>query len=400
MQMRPVVLALIAGLASPGPFGCGDVVTGKPGTIVELMVTLPQSTLAWPIAQQATATATLGDGAVRDVTAVATWSSSNPAVAAVTAGMVTSVDEGNANIEVTLEGHTASTALRVVMPTLAVLSYNDTDAGDIAGIDFFRAKATGNAGPLRSIRGPATTLGLHPYGMAVHGEELFVSCGDEIGSVSVFPVTGSGNIAPTRRIIGNKTTLSSAIAFSVSDSEITTVGIDSVLVFPTDGVGDIAPKRKIAGATTKLKNVLSATVDDNEIYAADYDNKIIAVFPVGATGDVTPSRTIDVSITKLAQPLTAQVFDNELYVVTTEDSINVYPKSASGNAARIRTIQGLHTQLQYPYMVAEYGGMLFVADRDDKVLVFNATDNGNVQPQRVISGPATNIRSPVAVVVF
>lgn len=397
--MRPVVLAWIAGLASPGAFGCGDVVT-KSGTIVELAVTLPNATLAWPIAQQATATATFGDGAVQDVTAIATWSSSNPAVAAVTSGLVASVDEGNAIIEVAVGGQTASTAVRVVMPTLAVLSYNDTDAGDLAGIDFFRANATGNAGPLRSIRGPATTIGLHPYGMAVHGQELFVSCGDDIGAVSVFPVTGSGNIAPTRRIIGEKTTVSSAIAFSVSDTEIVTVGNDSVLVFPTDGAGDIAPKRKIAGATTQLKNVVSATVDGDEIYATDYDNKIIAVFPASATGDVAPSRTIDVSITQFAQPLTAQVFDNELYVVTTADSINVYPKAASGNTARIRTIQGLRTQLQYPYMVAEHGGMLFVADRDDKVLVFKATDNGNVQPQRVISGPATNIRSPVAVVVF
>lgn len=400
MQMRPVVLAWIAGLGSAGAYGCGDVVTGKGGTVVELTVTLPQSTLAWPIAQQATATATFGNGSMQDVTAIATWSSSNPGVAAVTAGMVSSVDEGNANIEVTVEGHTASTALRVVMPTLAVLSYNDTDAGDLAGIDFFRASANGNAGPLRSIRGSATTIGQHPYGMAVHGQELFVSCGDEIGSVSVFPVTGSGNIAPTRQIVGDKTTVSSAIAFSVSDTEIVTVGNDSVLVFPTDGVGNIVPKRKIAGATTQLKNVVSATVDGNEIYATDYDNKIIAVFPVNASGDVAPSRTIDVSITQVAQPLTAQVFDNELYLVTTEDSINVYPKAASGNAARSRTIQGLRTQLQYPYMVAEYGGMLYVADRDDKVLVFKATDNGNVQPQRVISGPATNIRSPVAVVVF
>lgn len=407
-SVRSAVNAVTVGLWFLGvcAFGCGRVRTPYPpdgapdSAILALTVTPPTSALTWPATLQATAMAMYDDGTTRDVTSAATWSSSDMSVASVAAGVVASADFGSAVIQAALGGYQSSTTVAVTVPTLAVLSYDDMRAGNIAGIDFFPANATGNTPPLRSIRGSATTFDFLPYGMAGHGEELFVICGDINSGISVFPTGGSGNIAPLRRIAGAKTTLSSSIAFSVSDTEIVTTGQNSVLTFPTNGDGNIAPTRTITGSATKLQEALSAVVVNDEIYVADFVNQLVAVFPMNATGNVAPVRTIEGASTHLASPIVAQVFNDEIYVATSSNSIVVFPIAASGNAAPIRTIKGPLTQIAGANMLAVAGDLLFVANRNDGVLVFKTSDTGNVAPQRVLSGPATHIHQPTSIALF
>lgn len=382
-------------MATPYP------IDGAPNSaIVEFTVTPMSSELQWPIKQKATAMATYDDGTTRDVSTTAVWSSSNVAVARADAGVIASEGAGSAVIQASLGRFQATTRVSVTVPTLAVLSYDGDRAGNIAGIDFFTANARGNTPPVRSIRGAATALGFRPYGMAVHSQELFVSCGDSPSGICVFPTAGQGNIAPTRHIVGNLTGLAPTIAFSVSDSEIVAIGNDAVLVFPSGGDGNIAPKRKISGAATRLSSVLSAVTAGDEIYAAEFSNQLIAVFPATANGNVAPVRTIEGASTKINSPIAAREFSGELYVLSSGNSISVYPSSAAGNAAPIRTIAGPNTKLVGAHVLTVVGELLFVANRDDTVLVFSTSDDGDAAPRYILGGPATHISNPTGLAFF
>jgi hypothetical protein len=63
---------------------------------------------------QLTATATFGDGATRNVTANATWQSSNSGLATVSGGLVTAVAGGIVTVTATYQGQSA--AATIVMP--------------------------------------------------------------------------------------------------------------------------------------------------------------------------------------------------------------------------------------------------------------------------------------------
>ena len=66
---------------------------------------------------QLTATAALSDATVQNVTGTATWSSSSPAIATVSAaGLVTAVGSGTATISVSYQGKTASVGVTVTLP--------------------------------------------------------------------------------------------------------------------------------------------------------------------------------------------------------------------------------------------------------------------------------------------
>jgi len=60
--------------------------------------------------------ATFSDGAQQDRSAAASWSSSNPAVATVTAGLVTAVGNGTADIQATYQGASLKKSIRVEVP--------------------------------------------------------------------------------------------------------------------------------------------------------------------------------------------------------------------------------------------------------------------------------------------
>jgi len=66
--------------------------------------------------QQFTATAVYSDGSTQDVTGQAAWSSSDPAVATVAAGLATGVGAGSATIQAAYEGKDGQATLTVTEP--------------------------------------------------------------------------------------------------------------------------------------------------------------------------------------------------------------------------------------------------------------------------------------------
>lgn len=78
--------------------------------------------------QALTVTATLSSGGTQDVTALATYESTDPAVATVSAaGLITAVAVGTATIDVSYQGLTGTCAVTVTDPATA-LSVSPTTA--------------------------------------------------------------------------------------------------------------------------------------------------------------------------------------------------------------------------------------------------------------------------------
>jgi len=98
-SLVPVFFVLVSGLAMGA---CGSSPTSS--TIV-YTVAVSGTTPVVGSSAQFSAMATLSSGATQDVTSTASWSSSNPSVAAVTsAGVVTALSSGSVTISATYSG--------------------------------------------------------------------------------------------------------------------------------------------------------------------------------------------------------------------------------------------------------------------------------------------------------
>ncbi len=89
--------------------------TVSPATLVSIEVTPPDPVVAATFTQQFMATGTYSDASTLDVTAQATWASTDTAVADIgaTTGLATAVATGTTTISATLDGVTGTTSLTV-----------------------------------------------------------------------------------------------------------------------------------------------------------------------------------------------------------------------------------------------------------------------------------------------
>jgi hypothetical protein len=115
--------------------GADDLAPGGPRCLVSIAVTPTNPSIVGGATQQFTATGTYSDelGTV-DLTATATWTSSNPLVATITnpGGLATGVSWGPTTIQATWEGVTGSTQL-TVPPTLHFSTFGIANPPGVAG---------------------------------------------------------------------------------------------------------------------------------------------------------------------------------------------------------------------------------------------------------------------------
>jgi hypothetical protein len=98
-------------------------------TLVSIAVTPVNPSLALGTTQQMTATGTLDDGTMQDITNFVTWSTVNPMIATVnTTGLASSVSIGTTAISATSEGITGSTVLTVTAAVLVSITVTPNPA--------------------------------------------------------------------------------------------------------------------------------------------------------------------------------------------------------------------------------------------------------------------------------
>jgi len=290
-------------------------------------------------------------------------------------------------------------------PVLVVTSDGDQHAPP--SVTVFPAGASGDAAPLRTIAGPATTL-LGPAGVTVANEQIIV-CDAPTNAIDFYPLLADGNAPPARRIVGPATGLASPTGVAVLGDQIyvsqSSLAHGTILVFPLTAAGDVAPTRTITG----LDSSEAIAIDGGEIFVTNsLDNRVV-VYPITASGNAAATRTIVELSGSSFCPRGLAVRRGELFV---SDSclggVHVSPASASGRVTPVRQIAGSATGItatgggvRAVQQVALFRGAIYVADSSsDTVRVFSAIADGNVAPSRVIGGPSTHLANPVGAFVF
>ncbi len=117
-------------------------------------------------------------------------------------------------------------------------------------------------------------------------------------SITIHARGASGNAAPLRVIKGPRTQLNwpSHVALHEARGELFVANDadDSVLVFKITDNGDVPPTRVIKGPRTLIKNPTGVNVDpvNNELWVASMGNYTATVFPLTASGNAAPIRQI------------------------------------------------------------------------------------------------------------
>jgi DNA-binding beta-propeller fold protein YncE len=117
-------------------------------------------------------------------------------------------------------------------------------------------------------------------------------------SINIYGLGASGNAAPLRVIKGPRTRLNwpGHVAVHEKRGEIFVANDagDSVLVFKLSDNGDVAPTRVLEGPRTNIFAPTGVALDraNDELWVANMGNYAATVYPLTASGDTPPIRTI------------------------------------------------------------------------------------------------------------
>lgn len=226
-----------------------------------------------------------------------------------------------------------------------------------AAILEFAAGSNGNCAPTRSIQGPDTQLGTSisvgtptPLiaGIAFDSSgDLFVAA-TQGNAILVFAPGASGDAAPIRSIRGPTTTLNGPrqIAFdSGGNLWVANRTGNSVIAFAPGASGDAPPIVTIGGPSTGVNQPWGVTFDrDGCLWVANAtptDTMVVFMPPFG--GNQTPSHIIAGASTGLANPY-GETVDGSGNVVVANlrgNTVEVFADSAAGNASPLRTLANL-----------------------------------------------------------
>jgi hypothetical protein len=173
-----------------------------------------------------------------------------------------------------------------------------------SGVAIFSPTANGDAVPLRTIGGSATTIiGLGAVPIAVDAaDNIYISNADPQGpeSILIFNSSANGNVPPTSTIGGPATTinaiqglaLDSAGNIYVSNTPSDPTALPGILEFSAGSTGNVAPIRTISGSATTMISIGSLALDSaGNIYVLVNGVDLLKFGP-NAAGNVAPIATI------------------------------------------------------------------------------------------------------------
>jgi hypothetical protein len=132
-------------------------------TLIGLNVTPPNATIPKGLTQSYLAQGTYSDGTSLDVTGIVQWSSSNPSIASINAGIATGLGEGTTNITATLNGKSANATLDVTAALLTGLSVTPPNATIPKGLtQNYLAQGTYSDGSIQNVTGLASWNSSNP----------------------------------------------------------------------------------------------------------------------------------------------------------------------------------------------------------------------------------------------
>jgi hypothetical protein len=180
-------------------------ITVTAAALTAIAVTPVQPILQQGVSRDFQATATYADGTTADVTAQATWASSNPAVATVTAGatgtVVKAIAAGSASISATVGTIRGSTTVTVTSPTLvAVALAPATWAPNVGGTQAFVATGTYSDNSTADVTLSATWSSTNAAAVSVSnaagakGQASALAVGSAQVQATLSGITGSASV--------------------------------------------------------------------------------------------------------------------------------------------------------------------------------------------------------------
>lgn len=294
-------------------------VTVTAAQIKAIVITPASPSLASGLSQQLTATATFTDGSTVDITNSATWSSSVPAVAAVsTSGRVTGKSVGAADITATSGSISGSVTVTVTAPVVVSITVTPASPTVTAGFtQQFHATATLTDGSTKDITSSAT----------------WSSAATSVATVD------AGGLATT---LVQGAALITAAAGSVSGSATLQVGppvLQSITITPGPATLQIGASLPLQlTATGNYSNKTTQDLTDTVQWSAV--NTLVA--SVSATGQATPSRAGYTTVTATDGSISAS---DALTVLATPRYL--YTVSDAGRDASRLTINSSTGQARY-----------------------------------------------------
>ena len=187
-----------------GVTGSTSITVGPP-TLLNITVGLNQSSLPVGESEQLTATGNFSDGTVQNLTQSATWSSSAPGVATITAGgLATGVTAGTSSVSALVGSVTGSTKLTVTASVLVSIAVTPVNASIAAGnTQQFAATGTYSDGSTQNLTSTAAWSSSAPGVATVRAGGLAtgVTAGTSSVSALVGSVTGSATLAVTAPVL-------------------------------------------------------------------------------------------------------------------------------------------------------------------------------------------------------
>jgi hypothetical protein len=191
---------------SYGAFGSPIVValSGTGRALVSIAVTPANPIIAAGYTEQFTATGTYSDGSTQNLTSTATWGSSAPGVATISAGgLATGVSKGASTISATMSSITGSTTLTVTraLVSIAVTPANPSIAA--GNTQQFTATGTYIDGSTQNLTAMATWSSSAPAvaTIAAGGLAKGLSTGTSTISAAVTGITGSTTLTVTAAVL-------------------------------------------------------------------------------------------------------------------------------------------------------------------------------------------------------
>lgn len=277
------------------------------------------------------------------------------------------------------------------------------NADPISSITVYPANANGDLPPIRTLRGPTTTLGI-PWALAIDptNDELVVFDGGT-GMVLFFPHDATGDVAPLRSF----TPLTGAvgIALDVVHGELVQTNQTEVTFYPLTSTGrSVSPTRTLSGSATGLASASGVAIDQShdEIFVVNSDQQEVRVFDRTAAGDQAPKRILSGDTTGLINPwpIAYDPAHDELviggYLIPV---VTTYARTATGGAVPLRTLSGSQTLLEGIRGVAvDATGRIYALDNIvPKVTSYDRAATGDAAPSTVLSGAVSGLAEPLAI---
>jgi hypothetical protein len=190
--------------AYQGVTGSTSVNVGPPA-LLNMTVGPNQSSLPVGESEQLTATGNFSDGTIQNLTQSATWSSSAPGVATITAGgLATGVTAGTSSLSATMTSITSSTTLTVTAPVLVSIAVTPGNASIAAGnTQQFAATGTYSDGSAQNLTSTAAWSSSAPGVAAITpgGLATGVKTGQSSLIATLGSITGSATLAVTAPVL-------------------------------------------------------------------------------------------------------------------------------------------------------------------------------------------------------